>query len=291
MNSFESSGGSCGKDTHPVEHMSLMQLAIQASPAHFVTSQPDGFAGVQLVSRATHINGRRRNWETRRQQSKACKRTEREAKRKLTVQPEISHEAAELIRRNQATRIDDIFWYHIRQSPARSLAWTRQCVFLHIVWCRQHWWSTEAAAEAAEVSVRRAWCISPESETQTRGADVKRACFDSPCIVNLISHQKKPGPKSSRARSPMELCWHLLSLIWQGFHSSASRIAWLVVEIKVWRSSVHVHGSRVLIHVLGLAVWKVCTEILSARSSGAMCMRFPIAYKLWHSKKAISTTK
>ena len=50
----ESSGGSCGKETHPAEHMSLMQLAIQASPAHFVTSQPDGFIGVELVSRATY---------------------------------------------------------------------------------------------------------------------------------------------------------------------------------------------------------------------------------------------
>ena len=102
MNSSKSSGGSCGKDTHPTEHMSLTQLAIQASSAHFVTTQPDGFAGVELVSRATYISRKRRNWETRRQESKACKRAE-------TDGTEISHEAAELTLRSQATCTDANF--------------------------------------------------------------------------------------------------------------------------------------------------------------------------------------
>ena len=83
MNSSELSGGSWVKDAHPAEHMSLMQPATPASPTHFVTSQPDCFTGVELVSRATYIGRKRRNWETRRQQSKARKRAEREARRKL----------------------------------------------------------------------------------------------------------------------------------------------------------------------------------------------------------------
>ena len=94
-NSSESSGGSCGKDTP------------QAPPAHIVTSQPDVFTGVELVSRATYISRKRRNWETRRQQSKACKRAERQAKRKLMAQLEVSHAAAEQILRSQATRTDE----------------------------------------------------------------------------------------------------------------------------------------------------------------------------------------
>ena len=87
-NVSESSGGSCGKDTHPTEQLSLTQPVIHAPPAHFVTSQPDAFAGVELVSRATSISRKRRNWETRQCQSKARKRAEREAKRKLMAQPE-----------------------------------------------------------------------------------------------------------------------------------------------------------------------------------------------------------
>ena len=54
------------------------------------------------MSRATYISRKRRNWETRQRQSKAYKRAEREAKRKLLAQPEISHEAAEQILRSQA---------------------------------------------------------------------------------------------------------------------------------------------------------------------------------------------
>ena len=40
-------------------------------------------------------------------QSKALKRVQREAKRKLVAQPEISHEAAEAILRSQAARTDE----------------------------------------------------------------------------------------------------------------------------------------------------------------------------------------
>ena len=83
-NFSESSGWSCGKDTHVAEHMSFTQLVL------------DVFTGVELVSRATYISRKRRNWETRQLQSKACKRAEREAKRKLMAQPEISTEPATL---------------------------------------------------------------------------------------------------------------------------------------------------------------------------------------------------
>ena len=72
-------------------------------------AQPDVFTGVELVSRATYISRKRRNWETRQRQSKACKKAERDAKRKLMAQSEISHEAAEQIFRSWATRTDENF--------------------------------------------------------------------------------------------------------------------------------------------------------------------------------------
>ena len=96
------SGGTCGKDT---------------SPAHLARSQPDvstqcalvGYPRVELVSRATYISRKKRNLETVQRQSKALKRAQRDAKRKFVAQPEISHEAAELILRNQAARTDEKF--------------------------------------------------------------------------------------------------------------------------------------------------------------------------------------
>ena len=96
------SGGSCGKDT---------------SPAHLARSQPDvgthfahvGYPGVELVSGATYICRKKRNLETVQRHSKALKKAQRDAKRKLVAQPEISHEAAELILRNQAARTDEKF--------------------------------------------------------------------------------------------------------------------------------------------------------------------------------------
>ena len=120
--------GTCGKD---------------ASPAHLARSQPDvstqcahvGYPGVEL---------------------------ERDAKRKFVAQPEISHEAAELIVRNHSSHRREISWYHTRQPPSRLAAWARERVFLYTVWCRQRWWSFEAT----EVSVRRIWRIPSESETQ-----------------------------------------------------------------------------------------------------------------------------
>ena len=82
---------------------------------------PDFFTGVELVSRATYISRKRRNWETRQRQSKAYKRAEREAKRKLMVQPEISHEATEQIPRSQATRTDGNFFGALRVSHQLTL--------------------------------------------------------------------------------------------------------------------------------------------------------------------------
>ena len=68
-NFSKSSVGSCGA-----------QLVIHVFLAHFVTSEPDVFTGVELVSRATYISRKTRNLETRQRQYKAYKRAEREAK-------------------------------------------------------------------------------------------------------------------------------------------------------------------------------------------------------------------
>ena len=60
------------------------------------------------------------------------KKAQRDAKRKFVAQPEISHEAAELILRNQAARTDEKFPGTIHVS--HHLAWARERVFLHTVW-------------------------------------------------------------------------------------------------------------------------------------------------------------
>ena len=96
------SGGSCGKGTSPA-HLAKSQPGVSTQCAHV------GYPGVELVSRATYISRKKRNLETVQRQSKAIKKAQRDAKRKFFAQPEISHEAAELILRNQAARTDEKF--------------------------------------------------------------------------------------------------------------------------------------------------------------------------------------
>ena len=130
------------------------------SSTHLVPVVP---SGAELVSRATYISRKKRNRETCWRQSKALKRVQREAKRKLVAQPEVSREAAEAIVQSQAPHRRESSWHHTRQPPACSVTWPRERVFLHTMRCRQRWWITVAT----EVSVRRLWRIPPESETQT----------------------------------------------------------------------------------------------------------------------------
>ena len=119
-------GGSSGKDT---------------SPAHFARSQPDvgtqyahfGYPGVELVSRATCISRKKRNLETVQRHSKALKKAQRGAKRKFVAQPEISHEAAELVLRNQAARIDEKFPGTIHVSHQLALLYGHE----HVFFCTQ----------------------------------------------------------------------------------------------------------------------------------------------------------
>ena len=89
----ESSGESCGTVTRTTK---------RTSSTHLVPVVP---SGVELV----YISRKKRNSETCWRQSKALKRVQREAKRKLVAQPEISHEAAEAILRSQAARTDEKF--------------------------------------------------------------------------------------------------------------------------------------------------------------------------------------
>ena len=89
--------------------MEQVQLHVlrNACPLHTVyLSVP---SGVELVSRATYISRKKRNRETCWRQSEALTRVQREAKRKLVAQPEISHEAAEAFQRGQALRTDEKF--------------------------------------------------------------------------------------------------------------------------------------------------------------------------------------
>ena len=103
--------------THTAQRMS------SALPVPFVPS------GVELVSRATYINRKKRNRETCWRQSKALKRVLREAKRKLVAQPEISHEAAEAILKSQAARTDEKFPGIIHVSHRLALLHGHENVF------------------------------------------------------------------------------------------------------------------------------------------------------------------
>ena len=121
-----------------------------------------GYPGVELVSRATYISRKKRNLETVQQQSKALKKAQRDAKRKFVAQPEISHEAAELILRNQVTRTDE-FPGTIHVSHHLALLHGHENVFF----CTQCGAvNAGGALRLIEVSMRRIWRIPSESETQ-----------------------------------------------------------------------------------------------------------------------------
>ena len=187
----ESSGESVGTVTCNAQRM---------SSTHLVPVVP---SGVELVSRATYISRKKRNRETCWRQSKALKRVQREAKRKLVAQPEVSHEAAEASVRSQAARIDEKFPGIMHVSHQLALLHGHENVFF----------CTQCGAVNAGGSLRllkSLWDGSGESRQKARRklesglmpnehvvADAKRAvfldvagCSDSPCMVNLNSHQK-----------------------------------------------------------------------------------------------------
>ena len=129
------SGGSGGKDMFPA-HLARSQPGVGTQYAHV------GYPGVELVSRATYISRKKRNLEAVQRHSKALNKAQRDAKRRFIAQPEISHEAAELILRNQAARTDEKFPGTIHVSHHLTLLHGHENVFfLHTVWCRQRWWS------------------------------------------------------------------------------------------------------------------------------------------------------
>ena len=116
------SSGSCGKDTSPA-HLARSQSGVGTQYAH------NGYPGVELVSRATYFSRKRRNLETVQRHSKALKKAQRDAKRKFVAQPEISHEAAELILGNQAARMDEKFPGTIHVSHQLALLHGHENVF------------------------------------------------------------------------------------------------------------------------------------------------------------------
>ena len=113
---------SCGKDTSPA-HLARSQPGVSTQCAHV------GFPGVELVSRATYISRKKRNLESVQRQSEALKKAQRDAKRKFIAQPEISHEAAELILRYQAARTDEKFPGTIHVSHHLALLHGHENVF------------------------------------------------------------------------------------------------------------------------------------------------------------------
>ena len=116
------SGWSCGTDTSPA-HLARSQPGVGTQCAHV------GYPGVELVSRAMYISRKKRNLETVQRHSKALKKAQWDAKRKFVAQPEISHEAAELILRNQAARADEKFPGTIHVSHHLALLHGHENVF------------------------------------------------------------------------------------------------------------------------------------------------------------------
>ena len=181
------SGGSCGKDTSPA-HLARSQPCVGTQYAHV------GYPGVELVSRATYISRKKRNLETVQRHSKALKKTQRDAKRKFVAQPEISHEAAELILRNQAARTDEKFPVTIHVSHHLALLHGHENVFF----CTQCGAvNADGSGESRQKARRKLERgLMPNEHVM---ADAKRAFqyalffFDvagfSPCTVSVISHQ------------------------------------------------------------------------------------------------------
>ena len=143
-------------------------------------------------------------------QSKACKRAEREARRKLMAQPEKSHEAAEQISRNQATRTDEHFKGIIHASHRLALLHRHDNVFF----CKQcgavYAGGTlrllkslyDGTGESRQKTRRKLERGLMPNEQVTADAQPRIfiaapiflddvGCFDSPRIVNFISHKKK----------------------------------------------------------------------------------------------------
>ena len=89
----------------------------------------DEGSGVELVSRATYTTRKKRYRETCWRQFKAHESAQRQAKRKIVVQPEISHEAAEAILRSQAARTDEKFPGIIHVSHQLALLHGHENVF------------------------------------------------------------------------------------------------------------------------------------------------------------------
>ena len=151
--------------------------------------------------------GKRRNRETQKRQVKAFKHADREAKRKLMAQPEISYVIGEQLMRDREDRTDENFAGAIHASHQLGLLQDRSNMFF----CSQC--GAVDAAGAVEVSVRWIWRVSAQSETQARkGSDAARpspSCamfgvssrpflpetalnvFDLPCVINLPSHERE----------------------------------------------------------------------------------------------------
>ena len=93
------------------------------------------------MSWATYIGRKKRNLETVQRHSKALKKAQRDAKRKFVAQPEISHEAAELILRGQTPLTNEKFLSIIHVSHQLALLHGHE----HVFFCTQcgavkRWW-------------------------------------------------------------------------------------------------------------------------------------------------------
>ena len=195
------SGGSCGKGTSPA-YLARSQPGVGTQCAHV------GYPGVELVSRATYISRKKRNLETVQRQSKALKKAQRDAKRKFIAQPEICHEAVELILRNQAARTDDKFPGTIHVSHHLALLHGHENVFF----CAQ----CGAVNAGGALRVLQSQCDGSGESRQKARRKLERGLMPNehvigrckarilvcaafpfdvagrlPCIVNVTSHQKK----------------------------------------------------------------------------------------------------
>ena len=160
----------------------------------------DDASGVELVSRANYTSRKKRNRETCWRQSKALKRVQREAKRELVAQPEISYEAAEASLRSQAPRSDEKIPGIIHVSHRLALLHGHEnVIFLYTMRCCQRWvdHSSHLSQHVRLASTHARVCFSlaggirqnRRTETSVASAHFERAQFFSLTLLDALTHR------------------------------------------------------------------------------------------------------
>ena len=107
----------------PLGYSQILTTAeTQHIPLPSTCEETGTFAGSVHVSHAAYSSRKRRNRETRKRQAKSLKPADREAKRKLLAQREISHVLAEQLPRSREPRTNEHLAFDSRKPSACTFA-------------------------------------------------------------------------------------------------------------------------------------------------------------------------